>query len=90
MWHEHGSDAAEPVVWLDGLDIPMLRFFDAGFAENDTRDTQTVTQPEGTSFARYGQNMAPVREAGGMLFSYPYERSRAALDRLEQAGAIDE
>jgi gentisate 1,2-dioxygenase len=23
------------VVWLDGLDIPMIRFFDAGFAENN-------------------------------------------------------
>jgi gentisate 1,2-dioxygenase len=22
------------VVWLDGLDIPMVRFFDAGFMEN--------------------------------------------------------
>src|SRR6476619_4228682 len=28
-WHDHGSDADGPVVWLDGLDIPMVRFFDA-------------------------------------------------------------
>ena len=38
-WHDHGNEGiegvSEPVVWLDGLDIPMLRFFDAGFAEND-------------------------------------------------------
>jgi gentisate 1,2-dioxygenase len=60
-WHDHGSEAAEPVVWLDGLDIPMIRFFDAGFAENNTSKSQQVTRTEGTSFARYGHNMAPVR-----------------------------
>lgn len=35
-WHDHGNaetvDGGEPVVWLDGLDIPLLRFLDAGFA----------------------------------------------------------
>ena len=35
-WHDHGTRPDGPVVWLDGLDIPMIRFFDAGFAENDT------------------------------------------------------
>ena len=40
-WHDHGNadsaDGGEPVVWLDGLDIPLLRFLDAGFAENYPR-----------------------------------------------------
>jgi gentisate 1,2-dioxygenase len=89
-WHDHGSDADEPVVWLDGLDIPMIRFFDAGFAENDPRASQAVTLAEGTSFARYGHNMAPVRAEAGTIFNYPYERSREALGKLEQAGAVDE
>src|SRR3954463_5564756 len=32
-WHDHGNpDNGEPVVWLDGLDIPMLRFFDPRFS----------------------------------------------------------
>ena len=54
-WHDHGhegrhpgdaqgSETGEPVVWLDGLDIPMIRFFDAGFAENDTAKSQQVTR----------------------------------------------
>ncbi len=57
----HGNEVDEPVVWLDGLDIPMIRFFDAGFAENGSVKSQALTRPEGTSFARYGHNMAPVR-----------------------------
>lgn len=93
-WHDHGSDADGPVVWLDGLDIPMLRFFDAGFAENDARPSQTVARAEGTSFARYGYNMAPVRHeapygATSPIFSYPYDRSREALHALERDAPVD-
>ena len=25
-WHDHGNDTREPMVWLDGLDIPLVRF----------------------------------------------------------------
>src|SRR5215467_5029852 len=32
-WHDHGNDGGEPVVWLDGLDIPMVALHDAQFAE---------------------------------------------------------
>jgi len=93
-WHDHGHDADQPVVWLDGLDIPMLRFFDAGFAQNDTSRSQQVTRPEGTSLARYGHNMVPVRHEPpygktSPIFSYPYERSREALDQLERHAPID-
>jgi gentisate 1,2-dioxygenase len=31
-WHEHGG-GEEPVVWLDGLDVPMVAFLRAGFRE---------------------------------------------------------
>ncbi|HET6829529.1 MAG TPA: gentisate 1,2-dioxygenase [Ramlibacter sp.] len=93
-WHDHGNEAAEPVVWLDGLDIPIVRFFDAGFAQNDTRKTQAVARPEGSSFARFGHNMAPVQHvapygATSPIFSYPYERSREALEQLERSAPID-
>jgi gentisate 1,2-dioxygenase len=93
-WHDHGSEADGAVVWLDGLDIPMVRFFDAGFAENNTAKSQQVTRSEGSSFARYGHNMAPVRHeapfgATSPIFSYPYERSLEALTRLERDAPID-
>jgi gentisate 1,2-dioxygenase len=93
-WHDHGSDSSEPVVWLDGLDIPMLRFFDAGFAENGSAAQQAITRPEGNNFARYGANMLPVQYdaphgATSPIFSYPYTRSREALHTLERDQAID-
>jgi gentisate 1,2-dioxygenase len=93
-FHDHGSEASGPVVWLDGLDIPMVRFLDAGFAENAGAASQAVARPEGTSFARFGHNMAPVRNetpygATSPIFSYPYARSREALDQLERQAPID-
>jgi gentisate 1,2-dioxygenase len=96
-WHDHGNEGidgvSEPVVWLDGLDIPLVRFFDAGFAENDSRHAQSVARPEGNSYARFGYNMAPVRHthasATSPIFSYPYARSREALDKLQRDGDAD-
>ena len=97
-WHDHGNlgvdGISEPVVWLDGLDIPMLRYFDSGFAENDTEDSQAVSRAEGQSFARYGYNMAPVKEthqgATSPIFNYPYARSREALELLARTDALDD
>src|SRR3954464_8853781 len=94
-WHDHGNESDVPVVWLDGLDIPLIRFLDAGFAENDTARSQVVTRAEGTSFAAFGHNMAPVRAASPFgktspIFSYPYDRSREALEQLERDAPIDD
>ncbi|RYY95102.1 MAG: gentisate 1,2-dioxygenase, partial [Comamonadaceae bacterium] len=97
-WHDHGNEGVagttEPVVWLDGLDIPMVRFFDAGFAENDDSKVQHVARPEGHSFARFGHNMVPVRHTHSSptspIFSYPYARSREALATLQKAEAPDD
>jgi gentisate 1,2-dioxygenase len=94
-WHDHGNEADVPVVWLDGLDIPIVRFFDAGFAENDKARSQVVTRSEGESLARYGHNMAPVRGTSPFgktspIFSYPYDRSREALEQLERDAPVDE
>lgn len=92
-WHDHGNPAGDPVVWLDGLDIPLVRFFDCGFAENYPEDTQPVFRPEGDALARYGSNLLPVdfRPAHGAspVFAYPFSRSAEALRRLEMAGPPD-
>lgn len=92
-WHDHGNQSNEPVVWLDGLDIPLVRFFDAGFAENDNARSQTVTRAEGQSLARFGHNMAPVRHDHASptspIFNYPYSRSREALFAMQSCEAPD-
>src|SRR5207248_3258824 len=59
-WHDHGNDSAEPMVWLDGLDIQIVKLLNASFAEPGADDVQAVSRPEGDSFARFGNNLLPV------------------------------
>jgi gentisate 1,2-dioxygenase len=92
-FHDHGNPSDEPVVWLDGLDIPIVAFFDAGFAERYPEPSQPVTKPEGDSLARYGANLLPLECPQGSLttplLSYPYRAAREALERLRHHGPVD-
>jgi gentisate 1,2-dioxygenase len=91
-FHDHGNPGKDPVVWLDGLDIPIVAFFDAGFAERHPAESQPVTRPEGDALARYGANMLPldyaVTSGTTPVFSYPYERSREALETLQRQSEL--
>ena len=93
-WHDHGNPGNEPVVWMDGLDIPLVAFFDAQFAESYPEEVQPVTTREGTSLARYGANLAPLEPVAPFgktspVFSYPYARSRESLATLAKNGEPD-
>ncbi len=83
-WHDHGNLGDQPVVWLDGLDIPTVRFLDAGFAEKSAQVSQAPLRPEGDALARYGTNMLPMDYAPRpaeptRVFVYPFERTRNSL-----------
>ena len=92
-FHDHGNDGDQPVVWLDGLDIPLVRFLDAGFAEKGTVRSQADARPEGDALARYGSNMLPLdfeqaAHEPTRVFVYPFERTRESLLGISR-GAID-
>jgi gentisate 1,2-dioxygenase len=92
-WHDHGNESDEPMVWLDGLDIPLVTLFDASFAETLDADSQPLGRPVGDSLARYGSGMLPVDYKGGHraspVFNYPYERTRGALERMRRLDEWD-
>src|SRR6202171_2711292 len=48
--HRQPTEPPGPMFWLDGLDIPMVQFFDASFAEGSDDDQQKITRPAGDSF----------------------------------------
>jgi len=51
-FHDHGNPGSAPVVWLDGLDIPIVNFFDSSFAEHlPDEATQTSVQSSASAFA---------------------------------------
>jgi gentisate 1,2-dioxygenase len=81
------------MVWLDGLDIQIVKLLGASFAEGYPDDSQPVSRPEGDSFARFGHNLLPVdwkpEVKTSPVFNYPYVRTREALDALSRNGAPD-
>jgi gentisate 1,2-dioxygenase len=89
-WHDHGNPGKEPVVWLDGLDIPLVRFLGAGFMEKNDDSSQPTVRPEGDALARYGTNLLPLDYAPRPMeptrvFAYPYSRTREALSTIARA-----
>jgi gentisate 1,2-dioxygenase len=92
-WHDHGNQTKDPMMWLDGLDIPVIQFFDASFAENFEEDEQPIGRANGDSLARFGANMLPVdfekRGLNSPVFNYPYTRSREALAQMKNQNEWD-
>jgi gentisate 1,2-dioxygenase len=93
-WHDHGHEGGEPMVWLDGLDIPIVASFNTTFREEFEEEQSPVHRPAGDSLARFGSNMLPVgyrsHSLNSPIFNYPYARTREALFRLAKAGKPDE
>src|SRR5438046_2337616 len=48
-YHDHGNPGDTPVVWMDGLDIPIVNMFESGFAEHHPDTLQPVSKTEGDS-----------------------------------------
>src|SRR5215470_5626704 len=59
-YHDHGNPGSDPVVWMDGLDIPLVNTFDTSFAEHYPEENQPVLRKEGDALARYGANLFPL------------------------------
>ncbi len=47
-FHDHGNPGEAPVIWLDGLDVPIVNMFSASFAGHHDEEMQPVTRGEGT------------------------------------------
>ena len=97
-WHDHGNETQEPMIWLDGLDIPLVAAFDTGFAEHPSSGElrQFEARPSGDTLARYGSNLRPARSADlrafeyGSLLKFPFSQWREALETLRRAERWDE
>ncbi|MCY1260578.1 Gentisate 1,2-dioxygenase [compost metagenome] len=93
-WHDHGNDGDGPVMWLDGLDLPLVSFLRAGFREEYEAATQFPRHGESDQvLLRYSDALLPLESthtgASSPIFNYPYARTREVLDRLARHSDID-
>lgn len=96
QWHDHANPTERPMIWLDGLDIPTVRLFDASFAERLADKVHPETVPPGDTLLRYGGNMRPMRGSNAdrrpahqPLFHYPFALWRENLVRMAASSDID-
>jgi gentisate 1,2-dioxygenase len=80
MFHDHGNDTDEPVVWIDGLDSPLVSYLGVGFFEHFGQERQPA-KSNGTADPSAAL-LRPI-EAGSRqraVFKYPWQ---ATLDSLQ-------
>ncbi|MGH8869708.1 MAG: cupin domain-containing protein [Actinomycetes bacterium] len=91
-WHEHHNPGDEPMIWFDGLDIPMVRALDAVFFEDGPdRMTNRAVDPVSRAEMTYagGPGLVPLEPDESPPYSpllvYRYADTDRALGRLLEA-----
>jgi gentisate 1,2-dioxygenase len=88
-WHDHNSSADEPMVWFDGLDLPMVTTLESIFFENHPERLQPV---EGHDLSERTFTGVGLRELGAAsppahspLLRYRWGETDRALEALYRA-----
>lgn len=91
-WHDHNNHSDGPIIWLDGLDLPMANFLGASFAEYYPEANQPIQVNDDTA-NRFGAGMRLPSETSvtphSPIYKYPYDQSREALEGLRRNGDPD-
>jgi gentisate 1,2-dioxygenase len=87
-WHDHTDDGNSPMIWLDGLDVPLVQYLKAAFWEQFPEDTQPVTGV-GDSVRKYASgSFRPAWEEVDLPYSpllhYKWARTYEALQDLAE------
>lgn len=91
-WHEHGQDGADPVIWLDALDVPLIHHLEASYSEPGAQqDAPVGLDASQTRFRRAG--LTPYEDLGMRrsypLLRFPWRDVRTALLELAAGSGPD-
>jgi len=88
LWHEHGHEGDQPVIWLDVLDLPLVYYMEASYHVNGDGQRQAVNPGQGhRQHARGGLRPTPVFQATDRrypMLRYPWADARASLLSLAE------
>lgn len=90
-WHDHEHKGSEPMVWIDVLDISLVRSFHAVFFEDFEMARQTVDPIPDKSFREFGSGlMRPLKKPAPQKYSplLAYTRARSE-EALRQAAGLE-
>jgi 1-hydroxy-2-naphthoate dioxygenase len=81
-WHDHHNESQDPIIWLDGLDGPLIQSLNILFFEEAKISEQAITHQTGESLSRMGFARAPRKDENhlrGVPFRYAWKDTHAAL-----------
>lgn len=86
-WHDHGNETKERVVWMDGLDIPLIASLEAMFFEFYSERQVPATRPANASkhlhgHAHIGPTWVKEKSKSSPLLLYSWDQTSQALDAL--------
>lgn len=86
-WHDHASESDRPVIWMDGLDVPLVRHLNAMFFQPYERSQYPQTRPVNNSKQLFGAgHLKPTWErlsaSPSPLLIYSWEQTEMALRGL--------
>jgi gentisate 1,2-dioxygenase len=92
-WHDHGHEGSEPMVWLDGLDIPLVRSLDASWGSRARPAEPPTTAADSSQDELTGAGLVPRQsrypDTGYPQVRWPWRTVRQAL-AVMAAGAPDD
>jgi gentisate 1,2-dioxygenase len=92
-WHDHGHEGSEPVVWLDGLDIPVVRAFDASWASKMRPASTPTTDTDSSADEFTAAGLVPRRsrydETPYPEVRWPWQTVRRALTTMAATAPSD-
>jgi gentisate 1,2-dioxygenase len=91
QFHDHGHDGEGPMVWLDGLDLPVYHFFPANFAQPyaDERFPSEPGPAESTLRYPWAEMQARLEAEDGpySCAEYEHRQSGGPISRVIGAAA---
>src|SRR5260221_5121651 len=79
-WHEHIHEGAEPIVWLDALDVPFQRYMGTGaFEPGPAADMPETIADAAFAVANVVPDTDYTTKDYSPVFRYPYATAAAAV-----------
>jgi len=90
-WHEHGNSSNEPIVWLDGLDLPIVNSLCASFFQAKPNELPSHKSTIDATPNSDATNIAVRRpRTSNRIINYKYSRTRATLSFMADSVQIDD
>ena len=86
-WHDHGNETKDRVVWMDGLDIPLIASLEAMFFQFYSSAQVPASRPPNASKQMYGHaHISPTwikeKAQSSPLLLYSWDQTWQALNAL--------